>query len=196
MIVIDDFDGTQRFLASQHEPIDWHKGIKPFIFSRNANIGIAAAGSDDVILLNDDAMLRTSAGFNAMQQAAEEHPEFGIIASSTNVTGYIVQHPHGIGLREASIVAFVCVLIPRKTLDLIGTLDERFTGYGWDDVDYCRRVRNAGLKVGVFDGCYVDHGTLTSTFRGAAPGNSAPGDIAPGRKIYAAKWGDVDAFST
>ena len=35
------------------------KGQKPFIFARNVNIGIRFAGRDDVVLLNDDALLDT-----------------------------------------------------------------------------------------------------------------------------------------
>ena len=34
-------------------------GHKPFVYSRNINLGIYAAGTDDVILLNDDALLKT-----------------------------------------------------------------------------------------------------------------------------------------
>jgi len=91
----------------------------------------------------------------------------------------------------------VCVLIPRRTIETVGLLDERFGGltangqriYGWDDNDYCRRVRNAGLKIGIHDGCYVDHGSLKSTFRGDP---RAAGDISAGRELYLAKWGDLN----
>src|SRR5450759_1875986 len=44
-------------------------GLKPFIFSRNCNLGIQACG-DDVILLNDDALLETPLGFSEMEQAS------------------------------------------------------------------------------------------------------------------------------
>ena len=46
---------------------------------------------------------------------------------------------------EPRTVAFVCVLIPRRTIERIGLLDERFCFYGFDDNDYCRRARIAGL---------------------------------------------------
>src|SRR5689334_10796135 len=59
-------------------------GEKPFIFARNANIGIRAAGEDDVILLNDDALLKTPGGFTALQKVAEENPDFGVIAATCN----------------------------------------------------------------------------------------------------------------
>jgi hypothetical protein len=179
------------------------KGVSPFVFARNVNIGIRAslgesvpdhpgvvdAPFDGVVLLNDDAILKTPGGFSVMAQAALDHPEYGLISATTNLAGNPQQRPQGVGLREAQrVVAFVCVYIPRTTIERVGLLDERFTAYGWEDNDYCRRVRAAGLKLGVHDGCYVDHGSLKSTFRGDP---KAAGDIRGGAEIYRAKWGDL-----
>src|SRR3569833_4272566 len=47
-------------------------GVKPFSFPRNINIGILAAGSDDVVLCNDDALLQASGGFSALRILAEQ----------------------------------------------------------------------------------------------------------------------------
>jgi hypothetical protein len=188
--IIDDGLSLDWLPREDLMPAFGHRGPKPFIFARNVNLGIAAAGSDDVILLNDDALLETPGGFSAMQRAAEEHPEYGVISATTNVAGNRDQFPRGEGLRDAGekCVAFVCVLIPRRTIERVGLLDERFTAYGWEDNDYCRRVRESGLKVGIFDGCYVDHGSLQSTFRGDP---RAAGDIHAGAQIYQEKWGDL-----
>lgn len=169
------------------------KGEKPFIFARNANIGIRAAGTDDVILLNDDALLQTYCGFTAMQFAASNAPEYGILASTSNNVGNAAQMPvcaalptRG-GIRdEGRTLCFIAVLITQKCRDIVGLLDERFVGYGLDDDDYSLRVRNAGLKLGIFDGCYVDHGSLTSSFRGPA---GAGGDFTPNMKLFIEKWG-------
>jgi len=196
LLVVDDGVDWDAFRNGLLEPL-WASiellwaGARPFIFARNCNYGIDIAGpDDDVVLLNDDALLRRPGGFTAMQRAAEEHPEYGVISATTNLAGNPAQQPHGIGLREEPrTVAFVCVLIPRRTIQAVGLLDETFTAYGWEDNDYCRRVRNAGLKIGIFDGCYVDHGSLRSTFRGSP---RAPGNIALGAAIYRAKWGDLN----
>lgn len=148
-------------------------GPKPFIFARNANIGICAAFDDDVVLLNDDALLETPGGFTAMQRAAVEYPEYGVIAAATNVVGNPEQQQRpGGGLREAQRgdVCFICVLIPRRTIERVGLLDESFTDYAGEDTEYCYRVRQAGLNIGIFDGCFVDHSKLESTFR---PGNGS-----------------------
>ncbi len=185
IFVIDDGLST-RWLCREPQP-EFIDGIKPFIFARAMNQGIVAAGADDLVLLNDDALLETPGGFTAMQRAAEEHPEYGVIAATCNNVGNRNQWPQGRGLRDdPRMVCFVCVLIPRRTIELVGLLDERFGGYGMDDDDYCLRVRNAGLKIGIFDGCYVDHGSLKSTFRGDA---GAGGDYRPNLELFKRKWG-------
>lgn len=174
------------------------QGEKPFCFARNVNIGINVAGDDDVIVLNDDALLQMPGGFTLLQQAAEAHPEFGIISSTTNVAGNANQYPQSIGLREeVRSVAFICVLLPRRTINAVGFMDPRFGGltpegkviYGYCDNDYCRRVRSAGLKIGIHDGCFVDHGSLRSSFRGDP---RRAGDTSAGRELYLAKWGDLN----
>lgn len=192
MTIIDDGieNSYQLALDMFEEDVCFLNGIKPFIFSRAVNQGILATGANDICICNDDAILQTPGGFTAMQKLAEEHREYGIISATTNVVGNPNQQPKGIGLREEPrMVAFVCVLIPRRTIDAVGLLDERFDCYSHQDDDMCRRVRNAGLKIGIFDGCYVDHGSLRSTFRGDP---FAPGDTFVGSQIYQQKWGDLN----
>ena len=130
-----------------------------------------------------------------MRLAAATNLDYGLVSASTNVTVNSLQvRRRGGRLREAKgpwpfgTLAFIAVLIPRRTIELIGLLDERYTSYAWEDVDYCRRVTEAGLKLGIHDGCYVDHGSLTSTFRGDP---RAPGSIDAGRRIYLEKWGTM-----
>lgn len=191
MIVIND--GLEHHPAIVRE-ISYIPGIRPFIFARNCNLGITAAGKDDIVLMNDDAILKSTLGLSKMQRAAQTQG-WGLLSACTNVAGNPAQLPtEGNRVRgligptpgnSFPTVAFVCVFIPRSTIEKVGYLDERFTAYGWDDNDYCRRVNMAGLKIGVHDGCFVDHGSLKSTFRGAA---YASGDINEGRRIYLAKW--------
>jgi GT2 family glycosyltransferase len=192
IIVIDDgvdWIGSDFLLEVPVKASSFHvlPGQKSFVYARNCNIGIRAAGNDDVLLLNDDALLESAGGFTAMQCAAELHPEFGVIGAATNVTGQPLQRPHGIGLREVPHMAFVFVLIPRRTIDRVGPLDERYClDYGVEDLDYCEACRRARLKVGVFDHCFVDHGSLTSSFRGDP---STPRSFARNKALFDAKWG-------
>jgi len=172
------------------------EGPKPFVFARNCNIGIRLAAPDDIILLNDDALLETPSGFTAMQREAETHPEFGIIGATTNLTGQPLQwsadrHPGVMpGLREVPWLAFVCVLIPQRTIERVGLLDERYClDYGGEDRDYCQMVKAAGLKVGVYDYCFVDHSKLTSTFRGNSAGQRS---TEKNKALFMEKWPGVE----
>jgi GT2 family glycosyltransferase len=182
IIVVDD--GLDRAPVG----VECVQGEKPFCYARNINIGIRAAGDcEGVVLLNDDAILMSTGGFSAMAQARRDNPEYGLIGGTSNVVGNPNQFPRNIGLRpESRMVCFLCVYIPRATLDLIGGLDERYSEYGLDDDDFSFSVRAAGLKIGVHDGCYVDHGSLVSSFRGNP---KAPADYRPNLRRFIEKWG-------
>jgi GT2 family glycosyltransferase len=182
IILIDDGMDLAFLPRCDLVPCTIYRTGEPFQFSRNVNAGIKLAGNDDVVILNDDAILKTPGGLSLLQQAAEEHPEFGIIAATTNSVGNRNQYPQNVGLREdPRMVCFICVLIPRRTIAKVGRLDERFNCYSHQDDDYCLRVKKAGLKIGIHDGCFVDHATLKSTFRSAdGPG----GELDTGREIF------------
>lgn len=188
VIVVDDGIDWSQVDAQIYRPVT---GIKPFIFSRNVNRGILAAEHNaDVLVLNDDALLTSAGGFTLLQQTAEENPQYGLVAAACTNVGNVNQNPKNTGrLRdEPRMVCFTSVLIPARTIDKVGLLDERFIHYGMDDDDYCLRVRNAGLKIGIHDGCVVDHGSLTSTYRG-----QGGGDFRANLEIFKQKWG-MDNF--
>lgn len=167
VIVVDDGarDGAERLLP----PVSWVAGRKPFVFARNANIGIHAAAPADVLLLNDDARLLTPGGISRLAALMAERTDIGLCSAAIQgVVGNPRQWPAGTGTirLESDTLAFVAVFIPRTVYQRLGDIDERFVGYGWEDNDYCARARAAGLACAVADVCVVDHsGDLPSTFR-------------------------------
>lgn len=189
IIVVDD--GARAEAEAELPGITWASGRKPFCFAANANIGIREAlerGADSVILCNDDALLQTSLGFTGLWGAVRNNPEFGVIASSCNTVGNVNQHRQlgwGGAVREDSrMVCYVTVLIPRRTFETVGFLDESLTMYGLDDDDHCLRMRQAGLKIGIWDGCFMDHGSLKSSYRG-----TGHADFRPNLQRFIAKHG-------
>ena len=74
-------------------------GEKPFCYARNANIGIRAAARDDVVLLNDDALLESPGGFTVIHAAAASDPARGIIGGTCNNVGNPNQFRGVVGLR-------------------------------------------------------------------------------------------------
>ncbi len=193
ILVVDD--GARAEAEPQLPGVRWVHGAKPFVYARNANLGIGAAGTD-VVLLNDDARLLTSRGLSLLAEQAGRQPGLGIL--SAGVRG-VVGNPRQLASRvprfrpEPRLLAFVCVYLPWEVYQQVGPLDERFTGYGWEDNDYCARVLAAGLRLGVWDGCVVDHdGALPSTFR------TRPDLLAlfeQNRRLYRAKWDGRQAWA-
>ena len=54
--------------------------------------------------------------------------------------------PKSKGPVEVEAVVGAAMLVPKKVIDKVGLLDERYFFY-FEDLDYCRRVRCAGFKV-------------------------------------------------
>jgi GT2 family glycosyltransferase len=178
--------------------VEIYDGNVPFVFARNVNIGIRAAGTDDVVVMNDDAILKTPRGLSRLAADAAEYPQCGIIAASVDTCGSFEQihgdNRHGLHYSPV-MLAFICVYIPRRTIDRVGLLDERFSinaggpgkrGYGLEDDDYCWRVRAEGLKLGVDNDVLVNHTSLPSTFR---DDKEHPADVFIHEEVFRQKWG-------
>lgn len=58
--------------------------------------------------------------------------------------------PHAMKTRDVEVVTAACLVTPRELYLRLGGLDETFWN-GYEDVDYCLRVRAAGLRI-VYDG--------------------------------------------
>lgn len=197
IIVVDDGLDDSASHVFEDPGVIRIPGVKPFIFARNINLGIVAAGTDDVILLNDDAKLETPGGFTTLARTADAHPECGVMSAATNCGAACQRQWPGGGVRYDNVMlAFVCVFIPRSTIERLGMLDERFglkaeatagpRGYGCDDDDYCWRVRETGLKLGICDAVHVDHLSLKSTFRHDP---KRPANVMLHEALFKAKWG-------
>jgi GT2 family glycosyltransferase len=136
-------------------------GIEPFIFARNANLGLSVA-QGDVLLINDDCEL-TQPILKTCQEITQANPEIGILSPQIdgNCGANLLQRfrPRDeqfyISQRR---LAFVCVYLPTKTIATIGNLDENFCEYGFDDDDYCYRCQDAGLILAVTPQVVVKHG--------------------------------------
>lgn len=50
------------------------------------------------------------------------------------------------GLQDVGYLLGACMMMPRKTISMVGGFDEKIF-YGPEDVDYCLRVHEAGLRV-------------------------------------------------
>jgi hypothetical protein len=191
IVVVDD--GSKEYCEAEYPGITWVQGAKPFVFARNANLGIKRC-PNDVILLNDDARLETRYGFSSLAWATKSQEFVGL--SSAAINGFVgnsnqKQWSKVPRLRpDGRTLAFISVFIPRTTIDKVGLLDERFLFYGFDDNDMTLRVQKAGFLTSIYDGCVVEHNATEnkSTYRVKPEINML---LAQNKKIFEEKWKDL-----
>lgn len=187
VIVVDD--GALAQWDGSYPGIIWITGRKPFVYARNANLGITGSARD-VILLNDDARLDSKFGLSSLAYAVQERGEIAVASAAVSgVAGgsgqAYVRRPAG--LRYVPNVAFVSAYVTRAAVSRIGLLDEEFTGYGFEDNDFCLRAGKAGLGVVVYDGCRVLHDRPeASSFRSRPDWKDR---MAANRALFERKWG-------
>lgn len=156
-------DGIPAVERARVPGVRWIEGVQPFCYAANANLGILAAGSDDVILCNDDALLANQGGFDLLAAASSR---YGIV--SATIFGRCCNERQRRACdenhTEPSMLAFVCVYLRRSTIAQLGLLDERFLGGCYEDNDYCRRAAEAGIALGICGRCRVIHEATHTTF--------------------------------
>lgn len=141
-------------------------------FARAVNQGIQAAHGEYVLLLNPDTRVKIGA-IQKLFEFAQKHRKAGVIgARLLNSDGSIqksampfptlwraiqefwfgkkgVYSKYAPDTREPAIVEAVvgaAFLITPQAREKVEMMDERFWMY-FEDLDYCRRVKKAGLKV-------------------------------------------------
>lgn len=151
-------------------------------FAKANNKGIRNAKSKYILLLNSDTLVKKNA-INRMLGFARKTKDTGVVgARLLNIDGTIqpsVSHfptvigaireywlrekgsyelytPYGERPSEVESVVGASFLITPEALKRVGLLDERYFMY-FEDLDYCRRVRNMGLKVYYLPGAEVIH---------------------------------------
>jgi GT2 family glycosyltransferase len=144
-------------------------------FPRACNQGIVAADGEYVVLLNNDTCV-TPMWLERLIAHAEADRQVGVVGPSTNFAAGCQRIPASYSTREellafASRIAVeragcaedtawlvgLCLLIPRRVVDAIGLLDERFGLGNYEDNDYCLRARIAGYRVVWAQDVFIHH---------------------------------------
>ena len=143
-------------------------------FAKAVNQGIRQSSGKNILFLNSDIVVKKNALVKLLA-FVENHPQAGLVGGRLlNPNGSpqgscfflptlwrVVKEfwfgnkgfsvvkkyvPEGKGPSEVEAVTGAVFLIPRKILAKVGLLDEHYFMY-FEDLDYCRRARKAGLKV-------------------------------------------------
>lgn len=202
-------DAMRRLLAeTSHRVLPVDTG-GAFNFSRLMNVGVAAAETDLVLLLNNDTEVLAADWLTRMVSHIIR-PGVGAVGAKLLFPDRRTQHagvvigvdglaapafklaPHGVdhgamsladSLRNVSAVTAACLLTTREAFEAVGGFDAESLAVAYNDVDYCLKLRERGLKV-VYDpgALLVHHENLT---RG--PGADRPDEEA----TFKARWRHV-----
>lgn len=192
------WDGEDHSVSLRHLVLEGWTCIDvntEFQIAKNANLGFSLTNPEaDVLYVGDDVRFTELGTIEALQGAAYSDPEIGIL--SPKIIGHaqeLQQRPTSSPLTYVPFVAFVCVYIKRAVIEKVGLLDERFEGYGMEDLDLCYRARAAGFKIAVAAEVSVKHGInghlYGSTFIPVRGEEQMAKDDAENRRRFAEKYG-------
>ncbi len=172
VVIIEQGGAESRAIADGYmaagKAVAWMKGEDDWSYSKLNNAAAATTSSDYVLLLNNDTICKR--GFlGHMLQAAQEHPDVGIVGAKLLLQDDRIQHigvvfqstglPYHLAYGkpdDGSIatagrddyydaVTFACALIRREVWDSLGGLDEAYH-FNYEDIDFCLRAREAGYR--------------------------------------------------
>ncbi len=158
-------------LASERSDVDVVRDDRPFNFSALVNLGVAAARSEYVCLLNNDTEVIAGDWLSVMVGNLQR-TDVGIVGAKLLYSDDTVQHAGvilGIGgvaghahkyfpsdslgyynrlseQHQLSAVTAACLLTKKSVFDDVDGFDEQIA-VAFNDVDFCLRVGEAGYKI-------------------------------------------------
>ncbi|WP_440224067.1 glycosyltransferase [Dokdonella sp. MW10] len=221
IIVVDNgsTDETREALAAYADRVRIIGLPENLGFVRGMNTGIAAARRhDDVVLLNNDLVIRQRDWLERLRDAAYAAPDHGVVGCRLLEAepGRRLMHTGGfiepeqlwgqqsesgqmeldvgqyLRTRRVQGIAFAVAYLRRDCLDRVGTLDEAFHSY-YEDTDYCLRAADAGVATVVAGAVTVHHDQHGST---KDDGGFRKGLWARSRATFASRWQQrlIDAY--
>lgn len=159
-------------------------------YAENANTGLRYAIKhmqfDYVVMLNNDIIITDRGWLRKLIELAESDDGIGLVGCNLiypngKTQGNVIRFTDRFSLhilgksesdyrrysmtREAQVISGAVQVIKRKTIEAVGLMDTNFIN-GYDDEDYCLRIRKTGLKL-IYDGkvrvVHLQNMTLKST---------------------------------
>lgn len=175
-------DDTKTYLESLKTE---HKNINIKTIYNEENLGFACANNQGiefaegeyVLLLNNDVIL-TDGWLSRMIQIAESDNKIGMVAPCTNhasgrqVVAFsgtesdddeiqefsktVLTKNAGKWISVSRVIGF-CMLIKREVLFKVGVLDELFGPGGYEDYDYCMRLKHEKYDIVIATDTFIFH---------------------------------------
>lgn len=183
LVVVTGTDDEHRYLDRWQEALGTRMQITtvapPFNFAERINAGAAMAHGEYLVFLNDDVAVITPHWLAELVALASE-PAVGAVGARLLHEDGTVQHGghvfHGGGVhlldsgdtdtagprerneidRDVSGVTAACLVQRRDVWQQLGGMDPAFP-VAFNDVDYCERMRAAGLRIVVCNSVRMHH---------------------------------------
>lgn len=176
IVVVDNAsrDGTVEYLASEHPSVRRLELSRNLGFVQAANLGILAArraGAEAVLLLNNDTRFEPG-WFEALCGAVDRNPEIGVFGAAqvdfdgrpsprTRVEQARLRDRGGANAApdvvDTDWVEGSCIYIRESVFRRIGYLDPLFAPAYFEEMDFCRRARAQGIRVGFVPSARIAH---------------------------------------
>jgi len=193
MLVNLEREGALRCIANQNN----------LGFAKACNQGAAAALGEYLVFLNNDTIVMAR-WLDALVACAARDERIGAVGAKLLFEDGLVQHagvvfdhnrkpvhiykffhpqhPAVRKQREFQAVSAACMLVKKAVFDQLGGFDEQYVN-GYEDVDFCLRLRKAGYKVVYCPKSVVTH------LESKTPGRFDAMDR--NRELLIQRWGDV-----
>lgn len=210
VIVVDNGsrDNTLNRLRDGQQKYRWLHLVENEInrgFAAGMNMGIEEAKGDYIVLLNNDTLPSFHWLDNPLQ-LLKELPDAGIVGPVSNrvirqqkvkTRFRSIKEVHRFcryynrlnpaKWRKTSLLSGFCMIFPRKLVDSIGVLDERFGAGTYEDDDYCTRAQTAGYSCWIAGDTYLHHfGNRSFKRKGREEFRKI---LRQNRQYYMYKWG-------
>lgn len=213
ILVVDNgsTDGTRELLEQERTRL--HPRLRVLLnpdnrgFAAACNAGLAAATGEFLVLLNNDTVM-TRGALSSLVRHLTADSSLGLVGPVTNAianearveVGYAdlaglpdwarqYVRDHDSESFELPMLALFCAALPRRVLESVGPLDERFGIGMFEDDDYCRRIAQKGLAIRCARDAFVHHWQMASFRRLTETQYRALYEENRGK--YEEKWGEA-----
>jgi GT2 family glycosyltransferase len=179
IVVVDDAstDSTGAVLAAFSSRVQTVRHASNEGFAKSCNDGAAAARGDYLLFLNNDTIPQKG-WLEALVNYTEDHPKAAVVGAKLLYPDHTIQHagvvicqdryprhlysgfpgdhPATNTSRPFQIVTAACALVRRPAFDAMNGFDTAFWN-GFEDVDLCLRLGQAGHEVHYCADCLVTH---------------------------------------
>jgi len=177
-------------------------------FVKAMNQGFDKVSSKYTVWLNNDTIV-TPNWLDILINHLKNNPKAAAIGPVSNGTGVIQKEPSWSG--ETSIeeiasfgqsfhnknkgkvtqyhrVAGFCIVMKSDLISKIGKLDEQLNLGGYEDDDYCKRIRDAGYQILIAEDVFIYHKSGVSFSKSKTPDSSLAFLMQQGRRQLLRKW--------